>query len=210
MEVPAGHQGTVTELHVSVGDLLNEGAVIGTLTESAAVTTTESTAQSAPQDDQGGLVEPRGAIFQRYRRPPCRWATGVQILVPDMGDIDEVEVIEVAAQPGTSVNPGDLLVVLESDKASMEIPIEVGGMLLEISVAVGDQVSAGSLLATARVEIQQAPVAQTAAQPEPARQPVHAAEPLQNAEPTQVASTSLPQRTDSDATVYAGPTRPAV
>ena len=122
-----------------------------------------------------------------------------------MGDIDEVEVIEVAAQPGTSVNPGDLLVVLESDKASMEIPIEVSGMLLEISVAVGDQVSAGSLLATARVEIQQAPVAQTAAQPEPARQLVHAAEPLQNAEPTQVASTSLPQRTDSDATVYAGP-----
>ena len=36
MEVPAGHQGTVTELHISVGDMLNEGAVIGTLTESAA------------------------------------------------------------------------------------------------------------------------------------------------------------------------------
>jgi pyruvate dehydrogenase E2 component (dihydrolipoamide acetyltransferase) len=206
MEVPAGHQGTVTELHVSVGDLLNEGAVIGTLTESAAVTTTESTAQSAPQDDQGGLVEPeREQSSSDTVAPHPAGQQTVQILVPDMGDIDEVEVIEVAAQPGTSVNPGDLLVVLESDKASMEIPIEVSGMLLEISVAVGDQVSAGSLLATARVEIQQAPVAQTAAQPEPARQPVHAAEPLQNAEPTQVASTSLPQRTDSDATVYAGP-----
>ena len=206
MEVPAGHQGTVTELHVSVGDLLNEGAVIGTLTESAAVTTTESTAQSAPQDDQGGLVEPeREQSSSDTVAPHAAGQQTVQILVPDMGDIDEVEVIEVAAQPGTSVNPGDLLVVLESDKASMEIPIEVSGMLLEISVAVGDQVSAGSLLATARVEIQQAPVAQTAAQPEPARQPVHAAEPLQNAEPTQVASTSLPQRTDSDATVYAGP-----
>ena len=206
MEVPAGHQGTVTELHVSVGDLLNEGAVIGTLTESAAVTTTESTAQSAPQDDQGGLVEPeREQSSSDTVAPHAAGQQTVQILVPDMGDIDEVEVIEVAAQPGTSVNPGDLLVVLESDKASMEIPIEVSGMLLEISVAVGDQVSAGSLLATARVEIQQAPVAQTAAQPEPAPQPVHAAEPLQNAEPTQVASTSLPQRTVSDATVYAGP-----
>ena len=122
-------------------------------------TTTESTAQSAPQDDQGGLVEPKSEQSSNDTvAPHAGGQQTVQILVPDMGDIDEVEVIEVAAQPGTSVSPGDLLVVLESDKASMEIPIEVSGMLLEISVAVGDQVSAGSLLATAQVEIQQAPV----------------------------------------------------
>ena len=70
MEVPAGHQGTVTELHVSVGIPLNEGAVIGTLTESAAVTTTESTAQSAPQDDQGGLVEPERSNLPAIPSPP--------------------------------------------------------------------------------------------------------------------------------------------
>ena len=67
----------------------------------------------------------------------------MQILVPELGDIEQVEVIEVAAQPGTLVYPGDLLVVLESDKASMEIPLEVSGKLLEISVAVGDQVECG-------------------------------------------------------------------
>ena len=117
MEVPAGHQGTVTELHVSVGDLLNEGAVIGTLTESAAVTTTESTAQSAPQDDQGGLVEPEREQSSSDTVAPmplgnrlCRYSCRIWAI------LTRYEVIEVAAQPGTSVNPGDLLVVLESDK----------------------------------------------------------------------------------------------
>ena len=76
----------------------------------------------------------------------------MQILVPDLGDIEQVEVIEVAATAGSQVSPGDLLVVLESDKASMEIPAEVSGVLLKINVAVGDQVTTGSLLATASIE----------------------------------------------------------
>ena len=90
----------------------------------------------------------------------------MQILVPELGDIEQVEVIEVAAQPGTLVNPGDLLVVLESDKASMEIPLEVSGKLLEISVAVGDQVSAGSLLAVAEVDTPYQSASETLAQPQ--------------------------------------------
>ena len=196
MEVPAGHQGTVTELHVSVGDMLTEGAAIGTLAESKAATTAESAAQATTDNDG---AEPE--LEQAAVAAPADGQQTVQILVPDLGDIEQVEVIEIAAQSGTSVGPGDLLVVLESDKASMEIPIEVSGILLEINVAVGDQVSAGSLLALARLDAPQQPQTATAAQPEP--KPV--ASPASETQPQQVAPPVQPQRADGDATVYAGP-----
>jgi pyruvate dehydrogenase E2 component (dihydrolipoamide acetyltransferase) len=195
MEVPAGHQGTVTELHISVGDMLSEGAAIGTLTESAS--------QPASHDD---LVEsePEQALRDAVAARAGEQQT-VQILVPDLGDIERVEVIEVAGQPGSSVSPGDLLVVLESDKASMEIPIEVSGMLLEINVAVGDQVSAGSLLAMAQVEMQPAPAGKQAAPPESVSQPMTTAKSGSDATPLQVATPVQPERSGGDATVYAGP-----
>ena len=81
--------------------------------------------------------QPRGASQSEQARGGGQQV--VQISVPDLGDIEEVEVIEVAATAGSQVAPGDLLVVLESDKASMEIPAEVSGVLLEVNVAVGDQ-----------------------------------------------------------------------
>ena len=200
MEVPAGHQGTVTELHISVGDMLSEGAVIGSLSESEEATTAESAAEPAPQDARVES-EPEQSPNDAIVAAPAGGQQTVQILVPDLGDIEQVEVIEIAAQSGTSVGPGDLLVVLESDKASMEIPIEVSGILLEINVAVGDQVSAGSLLALARLDAPQQPQTATAAQPEP--KPV--ASPASETQPQQVAPPVQPQRADGDATVYAGP-----
>ncbi len=136
---------------------------------------------------------------------PASGQQTVQILVPDLGDIEQVEVIEVAGQPGTVVSPGDLLVVLESDKASMEIPIEVSGTLLEINVAVGDQVSAGSLLAMAQVEIQLTSDTEMAAQPESVPEPALAGTPANAAKPSQDASPSQLRRSGNDATVYAGP-----
>ena len=204
MEVPAGHLGTVTELHISVGDMLSEGAVIGSLSESEEATTAESAAEPAPQDARVES-EPEQSPNDAIVAAPAGGQQTVQILVPDLGDIEQVEVIEVAGQPGTVVSPGDLLVVLESDKASMEIPIEVSGALLEINVAVGDQVSAGSLLAMAQVEIQLTSDTEMAAQPESVPEPALAGTPANAAKPSQDASPSQLRRSGNDATVYAGP-----
>ena len=184
MEVPAGHQGTVTELHISVGDMLSEGAAIGSLSESEEATTAESAAEPAPQDARVES-EPEQSPNDAIVAVPASGQRTVQILVPDLGDIEQVEVIEVAGQPGTVVSSGDLLVVLESDKASMEIPIEVSGTLLEINVAVGDQVSAGSLLAMAQVEIQLTSDTEMAAQPESVPEPALAGTPANAAKPSQ-------------------------
>jgi pyruvate dehydrogenase E2 component (dihydrolipoamide acetyltransferase) len=67
-----------------------------------------------------------------------------KIQVPDIGDEQEVEVIEVLVSPGDEVSENDSLIVLESDKAAMEIPSPQSGVVKEVLVKVGDQVSQGS------------------------------------------------------------------
>ena len=73
------------------------------------------------------------------------------ILVPDIGDFAGVEVIEILVSPGDSVNIEDPLVSLESDKAAMEIPSEVAGIVKEVKIKLGDTVSQGDLLLTMEV-----------------------------------------------------------
>ena len=68
------------------------------------------------------------------------------ILVPNIGDFDAVEVIEIAVKPGDSVKPEDTLITLESDKATMDIPAPAAGTVREVLVKVGDSVSEGTLI----------------------------------------------------------------
>ena len=70
------------------------------------------------------------------------------ILVPDIGDFDGVEVIEIMVAAGDSIDVEDPIVSLESDKAAMEIPSPFAGTVKEIKVKLGDKVSEGSLLIT--------------------------------------------------------------
>ena len=64
--------------------------------------------------------------------------------IPDLGEAEDVEVIEICVKPGDIVSEEDPIIVLESDKAAMEIPTSLGGKVLEIKVSIGDKVSAGS------------------------------------------------------------------
>jgi len=67
----------------------------------------------------------------------------IELNVPDIGDFDEVEVIEVLVAPGDTVQAEQSLITVECDKASMEIPAEQGGVIKEVLVKVGDKVSQG-------------------------------------------------------------------
>jgi len=100
----------------------------------------------------------------------------VEILVPDIGNFDSVDVIEVLVAVGDTIAKEDSLITVESDKASMDIPSSHAGVVKELKVAVGDKVAKGSLIlvvesaqaATAEskpaaVEATAAPVAQTSA-----------------------------------------------
>lgn len=70
----------------------------------------------------------------------------LEIRVPDIGDFDEVEVVEILVAKGDVVSVDDGLISIESDKATMEIPTEAAGVVTEVSVSEGDKVSEGSLL----------------------------------------------------------------
>ena len=75
-----------------------------------------------------------------------------KVKVPDLGDAGEVEVIEVLVKVGQTVAKDDSLIVLESDKAAMEIPSPMAGVVKAISINVGDQVKQGSEILSLEVE----------------------------------------------------------
>src|SRR5258708_2471501 len=68
----------------------------------------------------------------------------VEIKVPDIGDFKDVEVIEVLVKPGDRVKPEQALITVESDKASMEIPSPMAGVVRDLRVKIGDKVWEGS------------------------------------------------------------------
>ena len=70
----------------------------------------------------------------------------VDIQVPDIGDFDEVTVIELLVKPGDTVKAEQSLITVESDKASMEIPSSHGGVVKELKVKLGDKVKEGSIV----------------------------------------------------------------
>ncbi|GAB3473314.1 dihydrolipoyllysine-residue acetyltransferase [Polaromonas eurypsychrophila] len=70
----------------------------------------------------------------------------VDITIPDIGDFDEVTVIELLVKPGDSIKPDQSLMTVESDKASMEIPSSQGGVVKELKVKLGDKVKQGSVV----------------------------------------------------------------
>ncbi len=72
--------------------------------------------------------------------------SAIEVKVPDIGDFKNVPVIEIPVKPGDVVKLDDPLIVLESDKASMEVPSPAAGKVLEILVKMGDKVSEGSLI----------------------------------------------------------------
>ena len=84
-----------------------------------------------------------------------RWKCGInktlvmatKISVPDIGDFESVEIIEVLVKSGDTIKKNDPIVTLESDKSSVEIPSPFSGKISSLKVKVGDKVSKGSILA---------------------------------------------------------------
>src|SRR5690554_2136606 len=88
----------------------------------------------------------------------------IEVKVPDIGDVTEVEVIEVLVAPGDSVTKEQSLITVESDKASMEIPSTAAGIVKQVKVKLGDKVSEGTVILELAVE-QAGKAAQAEAKP---------------------------------------------
>ncbi len=134
-----------------------------------------------------------------------------EITVPDLGDFADIPVIEVLVAPGDRVAVESPLVTLESDKATMDVPSTVAGVVAELRVAVGDRVSAGTPILTLTPE-SAPPAAESPAAVADAPTPVEtpAAAPAPPAEPTPSAppaatTTAAPDTDSAGRSVYASP-----
>jgi len=85
--------------------------------------------------------------------------SSIEIKVPDIGDFENVPVVDVLVRPGDSVKTEQPLITLESDKASMDVPSPVDGVVKQLMIKVGDKVSQGSLILIAETEAAPAGVA---------------------------------------------------
>jgi pyruvate dehydrogenase E2 component (dihydrolipoamide acetyltransferase) len=142
MEIPASVGGKVVAIKVNLGDKVSEGSV---LLEVEAEGAAEA---AAPAPVAAPTSAPAAAPAQAPAAPVAAAASAeVTLAVPDIGGAEGVEVIEINVKVGDDVAQGDTLIVLETDKASMEIPAETAGKILSISVKVGDKLSQGSAIA---------------------------------------------------------------
>jgi len=137
MDVPSSHSGVVKEVKVKVGDSLSEGAIVMTLEEGAAVSVPAS--NPAPAAASKTASAPVSASSSVSSAP-------IEIKVPDIGDYKDVPVIEVLVKAGDRIEKEQSIVVLESDKATMDVPSSHAGIVKEVKIKVGDNLSEGSVV----------------------------------------------------------------
>ena len=142
MDVPSPDDGVIETLSVSAGDRINSGDVIGSMSVGGAGA--EQQESAAQQDgDAPAPEQPAGDAPETPAQPGGERT----LTVPDIGDFTDVDVIEVHIADGQDIAAEDSLITLETDKASMDVPAEVGGTITSVLVAVGDKVSMGSSIA---------------------------------------------------------------
>lgn len=186
MEVPAPFAGVVKEITISTGDKVSTGSAIMVFEAEGA----------APVSDSKPEVKEEAASA------PAAAAGAKDVNVPDIGG-DEVEVTEILVKVGDKVEAEQSLIVVEGDKASMEVPAPFAGTVKELKVATGDKVSTGSLIMVFEVE-GAAPAAPAAAKQEAAPAPAAKSE-AKAAAPAPAKADSKGEFAENDAYVHATP-----
>ncbi|MGB8809935.1 2-oxo acid dehydrogenase subunit E2 [Acinetobacter calcoaceticus] len=205
VEVPSSVAGTVESIQVKEGDTVKEGVVL--------IKVKTTSASSAPVEAPASTAAPAAAPAPVQQETVAAAATQsgpVDINVPDLG-VDKAVVAEILVQVGDKVDVDQSLVVVESDKATVEVPSTVAGVVKAIHLQAGQQVSQGILLATIEAE-GQAPAAAPAAKAEVAPAPQAAAPKAAAPAPTQAVSAPASgsdkltkEQEAENAKVYAGP-----
>lgn len=155
MEVPSPAAGEVGELKVSVGDRVSAGDVIMLLnraepdTQEPAADAERAAGDERPEEDktvrQPRPRRPDGQVSEAQAEPE-------PVAVPDLGDFDKVDVIDVLVAAGDHVEAEQGLISLETEKATMDVPAPKAGTVVDLKVQVGDQVSAGDEILTLRAD----------------------------------------------------------
>lgn len=213
MDVPSPVDGSVVKYLVSEGDTVKVGDAIAEIETANAETPAEEPAaqQAEPEVAPAPIEEP--VVEQAVVEAPVasqEATTSEQIaLVPDIGSDDKVELIEVSVAVGDQVEEGETLVVLESDKATMDVPSTLSGTVKQIIAKEGDKLGTGDQVALIEVTSGVATTAEAEVQAEPAPAPTPATAPAETPVPPKQpaaapAENPAPVANDS-AEIYAGP-----
>jgi pyruvate dehydrogenase E2 component (dihydrolipoamide acetyltransferase) len=156
MEIPSPESGTVDEVKVKVGDKISKGHIIFSLqaeeneVQNNSVPETEPDHKPEPEHEKEPTseIQPESKPETATETPEAdQTSTNTkEILLPDIGDFDTVDVIEIHVKPGDKINVEDPIITLESEKASMEIPSPDAGTVKEIKVSIGDKISKGATI----------------------------------------------------------------
>ena len=150
MEIPSPIAGTITKMNVKVGDKVSEGDVI-------LFVASEQTNEPV-KNDEPILTQPENRTETQAVKKASAPTAGkeVEVKIPDIGGSTQVDVIEVMVKIGDQIDVDMPLVTLESEKASMEIPSPIAGIITKMNVKVGDKVSEGDsiLLATSSASVE--------------------------------------------------------
>ena len=210
VEVPSTVAGTVESIDIKEGDTIKEGVVI------LKVKTATSAAQAQTEAPQAEVTQPE-TQEKAVEAPQASVAPAgdVEVMVPDLG-VDKAAVAEILVQVGDTVEKDQSIIVVESDKATVEVPSTAAGTIKAIHVELGQNVSEGVALLTIEAEAQ-AEAAPVAAKAEVAKAAEESKVPATNAAPAPAASSNQAVATSdnadkltkeqnaANAQVYAGP-----
>ena len=204
VEVPSTVSGTVESIEIKEGDTIKEGVVILKVKTAVVAASAQTEAPQAP-------VAQAAAQEKAVEAPqtPATPAGDVEVMVPDLG-ADKAAVAEILVQIGDTVEKDQSIIVVESDKATVEVPSTTAGVIKAIHVELGQNVSQGIALVTIEAEAQAA-AAPVAAKAEAPKAPAAKAAPAPAASSTQTVAASdnadklTKEQNVANSKVYAGP-----
>ncbi|CAM9132125.1 MULTISPECIES: 2-oxo acid dehydrogenase subunit E2 [Acinetobacter] len=206
VEVPSTVAGTVESIDIKEGDTIKEGVVILKVKTSGS---TPTVAAEAPKAEAAPVQDAKAEPVAQAAAAP---AGDVEVMVPDLG-VDKAAVAEILVSVGDTVEKDQSIIVVESDKATVEVPSTTAGVIKAIHVELGQNVSEGIALMTIQAEAQAeaAPVAAKAEAPKAAVAPVETTKAAPAASSTPAVATSdnadklTKEQNVANSKVYAGP-----
>lgn len=207
VEVPSTVSGTIESIEVKAGDTIQEGVLLLKVKTAGA-----SNAAPAKQEAVVPTAAPVATKAETQAETPAVQsapAGAVDVLVPDLG-VDKAAVAEILVNVGDKITKDESIVVVESDKATVEVPSTVSGIVKAIHVKAGQDVKEGILLVTVEAEgavasAPKAPVAKAEAAPAPAAQKAEAPAAKVETAPQAGADKLTKEQEAENSKVYAGP-----
>ncbi|MCV2884926.1 dihydrolipoyllysine-residue acetyltransferase [Aestuariibacter sp. AA17] len=186
MDIPAPFAGTVKDILVNVGDKVSQDSLIMKIASGS--NASENTDESQSESEATSAQANDTASEENASASSAGGASVIEVTVPDIGDEENVDVIEVLVAVGDSVEAETGLITLETDKATMDVPSPQAGTVKSISVSVGDKVSQGALVLELEVgESKAAPASASASASASAPAPA----PSEGNAPSETASTDV-------------------